>query len=86
MVVENVSSYAEFHDSNMTEWEFLNEVVEQADCGIWCGPITSHFGHLVADFAMRVAASVKRMGLRARLPISHSSRLTFMGTWPTAKW
>jgi len=32
--VENVSSYAEFHESEMTEWEFLSEVVEQADCGI----------------------------------------------------
>jgi len=32
--VENVSSYAEFHISEMTEWEFLNEVVELADCGI----------------------------------------------------
>jgi uncharacterized protein (UPF0276 family) len=28
VVVENVSSYAEFHVSEMTEWEFLNEVVE----------------------------------------------------------
>ncbi len=34
ILVENVSSYAEFHDSEMTEWEFLNEVVERADCGI----------------------------------------------------
>ena len=32
--VENVSSYAEFHESEMTEWEFLSEVVERADCGI----------------------------------------------------
>jgi uncharacterized protein len=32
--VENVSSYAEYHASNMTEWEFLSEVVEKADCGI----------------------------------------------------
>jgi len=32
--VENVSSYAEFNDSTMTEWEFLEEVVERADCGI----------------------------------------------------
>ena len=32
--VENVSSYAEFHASEMTEWEFLTEVVERADCGI----------------------------------------------------
>ena len=29
IAVENVSSYAEFHVSEMTEWEFLNEVVEQ---------------------------------------------------------
>src|SRR5215467_2565309 len=28
--VENVSSYAEFHVSEMTEWEFLTEVVEDA--------------------------------------------------------
>jgi len=32
--VENVSSYAEFRDSAMTEWEFLSEVAERADCGI----------------------------------------------------
>lgn len=32
--VENVSSYAEFHQSEITEWEFLREVVERADCGI----------------------------------------------------
>jgi uncharacterized protein len=34
IAVENVSSYAEYHESQMTEWEFLNEVVEAADCGI----------------------------------------------------
>ena len=34
VIVENVSSYAEFHESEMTEWEFLNEVAERADCGI----------------------------------------------------
>lgn len=34
VAVENVSSYAEFHLSKMTEWEFLNEIVERADCGI----------------------------------------------------
>ncbi|HEY6250412.1 MAG TPA: DUF692 domain-containing protein [Candidatus Angelobacter sp.] len=34
IAVENVSSYAEFHVSEMTEWEFLTEVAEQADCGI----------------------------------------------------
>jgi uncharacterized protein (UPF0276 family) len=34
IAVENVSSYAEFHASDMTEWDFLSEVVELADCGI----------------------------------------------------
>jgi uncharacterized protein (UPF0276 family) len=34
VAVENVSSYAAYNDSEMTEWEFLNEVVELADCGI----------------------------------------------------
>src|SRR6202451_4153197 len=32
--VEKVSSYEGFHASEMTEWEFLTEVVERADCGI----------------------------------------------------
>lgn len=34
LAVENVSSYAEFTASEMSEWEFLREVVERADCGI----------------------------------------------------
>jgi len=34
ILVENVSSYAEFHASEMTEWEFLAEVADRADCGI----------------------------------------------------
>ena len=34
VAVENLSSYAEFRASEMTEWEFLAEVVEAADCGI----------------------------------------------------
>ena len=34
LAVENVSSYAAFHDDEMTEWEFLAEVVESADVGI----------------------------------------------------
>jgi uncharacterized protein len=32
--IENVSSYAEFRGSTMTEWQFLVEVAERADCGI----------------------------------------------------
>ncbi len=34
LAVENVSSYGEFKDNEMTEWEFLAEVCEQADVGI----------------------------------------------------
>lgn len=34
VIVENVSSYCEFHQSEMSEWQFLTEVVEAADCGI----------------------------------------------------
>ena len=34
ILVENVSSYTEFTASEMSEWEFLTEVVEKADCGI----------------------------------------------------
>lgn len=31
--------------------------VTHAGNGLWCGPITHHFGHMIADFGMRVAAS-----------------------------
>jgi len=33
-LVENVSSYVEFKESTLSEWEFLKQVVEKADCGI----------------------------------------------------
>ena len=32
--IENVSSYAEFITSEMTEWQFISDVVELADCGM----------------------------------------------------
>lgn len=32
LVLENVSSYVSFSSSEMTEWEFLREVAERADC------------------------------------------------------
>lgn len=34
LAMENVSSYGEFKDNEMTEWEFLAEVTELADVGI----------------------------------------------------
>lgn len=32
MLLENVSSYLSYRDSQMSEWEFLREVAERADC------------------------------------------------------
>ena len=32
--VENVSSYIEYTESTMTEWQFLAEVLENSDCGM----------------------------------------------------
>ena len=34
ILLENVSSYLTFHESEMSEWEFLREVAERADCAI----------------------------------------------------
>jgi len=34
LLIENVSSYMAFRDSSMTEWEFLTQIAERADCGI----------------------------------------------------
>lgn len=33
-VLENVSSYVEFKTSEMTEWQFINEILTKADCGV----------------------------------------------------
>jgi uncharacterized protein (UPF0276 family) len=32
ILLENVSSYVAFRDSRLTEWEFLSEIAERADC------------------------------------------------------
>ena len=34
IVVENVSSYLQYKQSEMTEWEFFTAIVEAADCGM----------------------------------------------------
>ena len=34
LVLENPSSYVEFADSTMPEWEFLARLAEDADCGL----------------------------------------------------
>ncbi|MGV6810509.1 MAG: MNIO family bufferin maturase [bacterium] len=32
ILIENVSSYLQYNDSQMTEWAFIQAIVEQADC------------------------------------------------------
>ncbi|MFO1519926.1 MAG: DUF692 domain-containing protein [bacterium] len=34
ILLENVSSYMEFENSSLTEWDFLARISEEADCGI----------------------------------------------------
>ena len=34
LLIENVSSYIEYNDSEMSEWQFLTEVANRADCGL----------------------------------------------------
>jgi uncharacterized protein len=34
LVLENPSSYVEFADSTLTEWEFLGRLAQEADCGL----------------------------------------------------
>ncbi|MDB5591613.1 glycosyltransferase 61 family protein [Enterovirga sp.] len=36
--------------------------VQELPAGIWCGPVSPHFGHMVADFGMRIAAAAGRAG------------------------
>lgn len=45
-------------------------VVEQ---GVWCGPVVSHFGHMIADFGMRIALSSR---LDPAIPLVFSSNDT----------
>jgi hypothetical protein len=45
------------------------QTVESVDSGIWCGPISLHFGHMVADFSMRIAGSSR---LEAAAPLVFS--------------
>ena len=34
ILIENVSSYMSFNQSEMPEWDFLNEICRRADCGV----------------------------------------------------
>lgn len=32
----------------------------EARCGFWCGPVTDHFGHMVAEFGMRLVRASRQ--------------------------
>jgi Glycosyltransferase 61 len=34
-----------------------DQIFDTVDAGIWAGPVSLHFGHMIADFGMRIAAS-----------------------------
>ena len=65
LLVENASSYVAFADSDMAEWEFVNEVVTEADClllldvnNVYVNAVNHGFdarGYLAAIPAARVA-------------------------------
>lgn len=53
ILLENVSSYIEYRDSKVTEWEFLTAISEQADCfilldinNIYVSSVNHHFDPL----------------------------------------
>lgn len=53
ILLENVSSYIEYRDSNATEWQFLTAIAEQADClilldinNIYVSSVNHHFDPL----------------------------------------
>jgi hypothetical protein len=74
VVVENVSSYAEFVESTMTEWEFLNEVVELADCGILLDVNNIYVSSFNHDFDPRVYLEAVPTERVAQIHIAGHSR------------
>lgn len=54
ILIENVSSYITYQESQMSEWDFLNEVAQKADCfilldinNIFVSSVNHHFAPLV---------------------------------------
>ncbi|MEU1372228.1 DUF692 domain-containing protein [Streptomyces triculaminicus] len=50
LVLENPSSYVEFHASTLTEWEFLARMAEEADCGLLLDVNNVHVSAFNHDF------------------------------------
>jgi uncharacterized protein (UPF0276 family) len=54
LLIENVSSYVTYTDSQMSEWEFLSAVVERADCLILLDVNNIYVSAFNHDFDARV--------------------------------
>ena len=39
------------------------EAARIVEAGVWCGPASPHFGHMIADFGMRIAQGAHRTDL-----------------------
>ncbi|MEU7167191.1 DUF692 domain-containing protein [Streptomyces morookaense] len=50
LVLENPSSYVEFRDSTLPEWEFVGRVAEEADCGLLLDVNNVHVSAFNHDF------------------------------------
>jgi hypothetical protein len=74
VAVENVSSYAEFTDSQMAEWEFLHEVVERADCGILLDVNNIYVSSVNHDFDPLTYVNAIPAGRVAQIHIAGHSR------------
>jgi uncharacterized protein (UPF0276 family) len=79
ILLENVSTYLEFEQSTMPEWEFLTAVAEHADCGILLDVnniFVSAFNHGFAAMDYMNAVPVERVH-QFHLA-GHSDRGTFL--------
>ena len=80
VAVENVSSYAAFTGSQMTEWEFLTEVVERADCGILLDVnniYVSSVNHEFDSHGLRERRARRSAWRRFTSPATRATRSTF---------
>lgn len=73
ILLENVSSYLSYRDSEMTEWEFLGEVARRADCAILLDINNIYVSSVNHGFdALRYLRSVPRERVRQFHLAGHS--------------
>lgn len=58
-------------------------VEAQAEIGLWCGPVSPHYGHMIADFGMRIATASR---FDRTTPLVFSAGPAAMGPPPAFFW